>query len=86
MYDNPEALEFKNIDNSSDNGDNIYQSPIWVREESLKQDSIAHYTQIVGHTKQPHIKILDQFIFIDTLSTSKEYLCIENQTVYIKSL
>lgn len=60
-------------------GDDIEQSPIWVRPRSLMSDSVDGYIQIVGHTTQQEINIIDdQFVFIDTLGTSGEYLVIEN--------
>jgi len=52
-------------------------SPIWVRPENLIPDKIDDFIQVVGHTQQPRIRFTDDVIFIDTLSTSKEYLVIE---------
>lgn len=31
-------------------GDNVYQSPLWVRPNSLIADALPGFTQIVGHT------------------------------------
>lgn len=60
-------------------GDDIEQSPIWVRPFSLMYDAVDGYIQIVGHTTQKEINIVDdQFVFIDTLGTSGEYLVIED--------
>lgn len=42
-------------------------------------DAVDGYIQIVGHTTQNKINIVnDQFVFIDTLGTSGEYLVIED--------
>lgn len=62
-------------------GNNFYQSPIWVRPESLILDMIKGYTQIVGHTTQiDKIKIGywgKDIILIDTLKIG-QYLIIED--------
>lgn len=31
-------------------GDDVYQSPLWVRPNSLIKDAVKGYTQVVGHT------------------------------------
>ena len=50
---------------------------MWVRPKSLKEDGIAGYTQVVGHTMQKELSITDsKFIFVDTLETSKEFLLV----------
>lgn len=63
-------------------GDNIFQSPIWVRPRSLVANSKFGLTQVVGHTKQPQIMQVknkkDMYYFIDTLGISGQYLIIEN--------
>ncbi|MDR2052315.1 MAG: hypothetical protein LBP80_02795, partial [Treponema sp.] len=55
-------------------GDDVTQSPIWIRPRSLKRDPLAGYHQIVGHTpgdaireslvKQGQAEI--KLVFIDT--------------------
>ncbi|MDR1950229.1 MAG: metallophosphoesterase [Spirochaetaceae bacterium] len=40
-------LTFDGIDNT---GDDITQSPIWIRPRSLRENPVAGYNQIVGHT------------------------------------
>ncbi|MDR1390586.1 MAG: metallophosphoesterase [Treponema sp.] len=53
-------------------GDDITQSPIWIRPSSLYKDALAGYSQIVGHTplrKIDTIKTMDKtasLVFIDT--------------------
>lgn len=67
-------------------GDNIWQSPIWIRPRSLMADAVdfkKKYIQIVGHTPQKRIDIKGQatggrYYFIDTLGSSGEYLIIED--------
>lgn len=79
------GFRFQIGENRSGNGDDITQSPIWVRPNSLMTDMIDGYTQIVGHTKMPHI-IWGSTISggtigcIDVLDSVPEYLSIvENE-------
>jgi hypothetical protein len=56
-------------------GDNITQSPIWIRPRSLFQDALSGYNQIVGHTPMREISELktsdekNSITFIDTHDT-----------------
>lgn len=74
---------------SSITGDNVWQSPIWIRPRSL-QDAASlikkDVIQIVGHTQQYQIDIKGKstggrYFYIDTLGTSKEYLIIEDNNI-----
>lgn len=65
-------------DNMSNTGDDITQTPIWVRLNALALDIIPNVVCVVGHTPQRNIDIVGNIIAIDTLGTSKEYLVIEN--------
>ncbi len=67
---NPHAFEFNGLDSS---GDDISQSPIWIRPRSLTADKID-MLQIVGHTMVKNICTNQGVIYIDTMQTSKEYL------------
>ena len=61
-------------------GNDVTQSPIWVRPESLMQDRIKGYIHVVGHTTQMrgiNIKNEPNIILIDTLIVN-EYLIIDN--------
>ncbi len=57
-------------------GDDVTQTPIWVRPNSLMRDQLDDYTQVVGHTTQRKLELADNVILIDTLGTSGEYLII----------
>ena len=57
-------------------GDEVEQSPIWVRPDSLLADRVDNCTQIVGHTTQYQLVPDSKVTFIDALGTSGEYLCI----------
>jgi predicted phosphodiesterase len=70
-------------------GDNVTQSPIWVRPASLKKNAYKYETvkQVVGHTTVKKLEIVkDQFYFIDTMGTSKEYFIVEDGNVIIKKV
>jgi len=73
----PSAFQFKSGKNSSPYGDDITQSPIWVRPQSLLQDQISWYIQVVGHTIQNEIKDYIALSLIDTIDAG-EYLSITN--------
>jgi len=52
-------------------GNDITQSPIWVRPESLEKNPLPGYSQIVGHTvigkiTERELKGGGKFVFIDT--------------------
>lgn len=67
-------------------GDHIFQSPIWVRPNSLYRDGIKQM-QVVGHTTQKNINLnkgkRQGYYLIDTLGTSQEYLIIDNGQVSV---
>jgi hypothetical protein len=74
LINRPDAFQFTYGKNFSPYGDDIDQSPIWVRPNSLKEDMLDGYIQIAGHTTQNQIHIEDHILLIDTLGTSQEYL------------
>jgi len=60
-----------NFNGSDIYGDDITQSPIWVRPESLQRDPVPGYSQIAGHTPVRSITEIelngaDKLILIDT--------------------
>lgn len=60
-------FKFKLGVNKSKDGNDITQSPIWVRLSSLHEDGVDNFIQIVGHTSKPEIYISD-IVCIDTLN------------------
>lgn len=71
-------------------GENITQTPIWIRPKSLmkacRKSYRKKYIQIVGHTAQNEIDIKGKstggrYYFIDTLGTNHEYLIINNNLI-----
>lgn len=57
-------------------GDDVTQSPIWVRPNSLKKDVVEGYTHVVGHTATNDIIYDDNIILVDCLE-KKKYLILE---------
>lgn len=56
-------------------GDEVEQSPIWVRPNSLLEDrAVEGLIQVVGHTTQKELVITDDIILVDTLGNANEYL------------
>lgn len=88
FYCKPNRFSFYPGD-SSDCGEHIFQSPIWVRSQSLYRDNIKQ-NQIVGHSPQNRIdknKSKRQgYWLIDTLGTTQEYLRIEDGEIKVKRL
>lgn len=83
LYENPQIFEFKNEINRKSNGNNVYQSPIWVRPESLQEDALEDCIHVIGHTKQQGICQQKNVVLIDVLGSSNEYLCIENYEISV---
>ena len=75
----PESFRFNGRDGY---GDDITQSPIWVRPQSLYNDGLKEYTHVVGHTGVPRINLpkgeRSGMILIDALEKSREYLIIND--------
>lgn len=77
----PTCFDFMGLDPY---GDDICQTPIWVRPRSLMRDSKnLGYIQVMGHTTMNQIDIEGKatggnYWFIDTLGTSGEYLIWED--------
>lgn len=75
-----------NFIGSDPTGDDIGQTPIWIRPKSLMRDGVEfkkNLIQVVGHTQQNQIDIKGKstggrYYFIDTINSNNEYLIIEN--------
>lgn len=50
-------------------GDDVTQSPLWIRPRSLLSDLPDDYKQIVGHTHQKDITTIGRVTFVDCLDT-----------------
>jgi len=82
----PELFRFTMGKNASPYGDDVTQSPIWVRPESLEEDAIGGYKQVVGHTQGEDIILQGNFAFIDALGTSGEFLEVDNGKFKIRKI
>lgn len=60
-------------------GDDIFQSPLWVRPHSLMMDAVDGYKQVVGHTRQKNVVYnkMHGLYFIDCQDKSDEFLILE---------
>lgn len=71
-------------------GDDITQSPIWVRPRSLIMDGVPGWRQVVGHTRMTSINIepvTKRFAFIDALEeNSGQYLIINDGVFEVASV
>lgn len=67
-------------------GDDITQTPIWIRPPSLLKDAIHTLTQVVGHTMVERITKSSNVYFIDTMQSCQQYLMLENGEIVIKQL
>ena len=88
---NPKAFKFKGFNPT---GEDIGQTPIWIRPTSLMLDAISlknKIIQVVGHTPMETIPTPDKmgsgrYYFIDTLGSSCEYLIVDtNGNIKIQS-
>ena len=77
----PEAYMFTCGVFGDPSGNDVTQSPIWVRPNSLLQDKLDKYIQIVGHTQQDKLTLINNVAFIDTLGTSGEFLILEKDKI-----
>jgi len=67
-----------NFNGSNIYGDDVTQSPIWVRPASLEQDHLPGYNQIAGHTPvrkiyEAAVKGGEKIVLIDTFDTESIY-------------
>jgi hypothetical protein len=73
-----ESFKFEYGENLDRSGDDVTQSPIWVRIPSLLKDMVKGFTYVIGHTTIREMHMANNVIAIDCLGTSKEYLVIQN--------
>jgi hypothetical protein len=78
---NPLLVDFVERENSSSCGDNIYQSPLWIRPNSFIEVALPGYHQLVGHTRIKEVTIIPkedkQLVFMDT--ELREYVVIDTE-------
>lgn len=72
-----QSFEFQKGSNNSNYGEDVTQSPMWVRPVSLKKDRLDGYIHVVGHTNSSDVDVdlTNKVIVADTLKVNK-YLII----------
>jgi hypothetical protein len=83
---NLEAFRFTYGENLDRSGDDVCQSPIWVRIPSLLKDMVQGFIFVIGHTTLKELYMDNNIIGIDCLGTSGEYLVIIDGMAYAKNL
>lgn len=83
---NMESFRFEYGENLDRSGDDVTQSPIWVRIPSLFRDMVKGFTYIVGHTTVKEMHMASNIIAIDCLSTSNEYLVIQDGNAFARKI
>lgn len=89
FFHKPKVFNFSYNNHFSANGygDNVWQSPIWIRPFSLRQDSVEDFVQIVGHTGCEKIELIQNVVQIDTFSNEiVEYVTIVDGEICINTL
>lgn len=70
---------------NSDFGDDVTQTPIWIRHKSLQKVGNREYVQVIGHTHSPNITFLsNNIVCVDSLPY--EYLDIVEGKTLVKQL
>lgn len=72
--ENQHIARFTAGENMDNTGDDVTQSPIWVRPNSLEIDHVKGLTHVVGHTRFKEVTKKDNLIFLDCLDKKKEFL------------
>ena len=97
FHHRPQAFQFYGTDPY---GNNTYQTPIWIRPQSLMKANKKNpkslqkkYVQVIGHTEVKKIDLTfskkaagGRYYFIDCLGTNGEYLIIENSIIKVGRL
>ncbi len=75
---NPGAFGFSPGAKNDVSGNEPEQGPLWVRPQSLKEDQLPGFIQVVGHTQTPFILTDASPILIDIFGYSPKYLEIKD--------
>lgn len=83
---NMESFKFEYGENLDKSGDDVTQSPLWVRIPSLFRDMVKGFTYIVGHTTVKEMHMASNIVAIDCLGTSNEYLVIQDGQAFARKI
>lgn len=85
LKESPNIFSFHGMD---PHGEDVTQSPIWVRPSSLFKDKLDGYKFVVGHTQQSRVVISPDgtMILIDNHGFNTEYLVIDNDEISINRI
>lgn len=67
-------------------GDNVWQSCIWVRPESLNRDCLNKFIHVVGHTATQEPKFMGNNIILNDTLHNNYYLIIQDGEVYVRKI
>ena len=86
FYEDPTLFNF--VSGGDVYGNDIFQSPTWVRPEALIKDMYKGLKQIVGHTRVPQIAKVPfvDVIFTDCLDTRDQFLTVQDGITKIINL
>lgn len=75
----PQSFDFESRAGASPDGDDVFQSPFWVRPNSIIRDGIEGCIQVMGHTQMKKIEMMKpNLILCDCLGFSREVLIIND--------
>ncbi len=83
---NMESFKFEYGENLDKSGDDVTQSPLWVRIPSLFRDMVKGFTYVVGHTTVKEMHMASNIVAIDCLGTSNEYLIIQDGQAFARKI
>lgn len=85
----PKNLLFDKGQHISFSGDDVTQSPIWIRPHSMLIDRLVGVGQIVGHTRMVNIVNIsetDDILYLVDALEEKQYLVVEDGEYNVKEL
>jgi len=80
----PQVFQFNPGDRHDAYGNEMCQSPIWIRPPALAADYVKRYVHIVGHTPSDRITKYTFGYVVDCHPHSRQYLVIQDDKEYIR--
>ena len=86
FHASPLVADFVRTPFGDRSGDDIFQSPLWIRPDSLRKSAVSDYNQVVGHTQVYEITTIEgdetQLTFAD--ARMLQYLVIDTNSKEIE--